>query len=307
MLPVYLGPDTCGIARAIRTPLGPLRSAKCAGAHPPAIHLLAVLCACVLLAGCGTLPGEGEGGKGKADADAQIAALKQESEDDPADARAHYELGNALYDLRRHLEAIAAYSRAIEADPKFADAYTNRGLAHRQLNNLALAVENYETSLSLQPEDSATLRNMIIALRAGAMPEAALEYLVRLVEAHPEGMDARSDLADSLFALSRCGEAIKHYRVLVELDAADLNQRFNLGFCYYVAEDWDKALATWAEILERDQKYGPAHRGMAMAYSQKGEYDSAWKSVGECERLGISLPGEFLSELRRASGRLGPN
>ncbi len=264
-------------------------------------------CVCVLITACGTLPGEGEEGKGEVEADPQIAGLKQKSEDDPADARAHYELGNALYDARRHLEAIAAYSRAIDADPKFADAYTNRGLAHRQLNNLALAVENYETSLSLQPDDSATLRNMIIALRAGAMPEPALEYLARLVEAHPEGTQARSDLADSLFALSRYEEAKEHYRVLVELQVAGLNQRFNLGSCYYFAQNWDKALSTWFEIVQSDPRHGPAHRGMAMAYWQKGEYDSAWKSVGECESLGISLPGEFLSELRRASGRLGPN
>ena len=304
MLSVYVDPDARGIARIFRIPLGSLRSVKRTGAHLPAFRFLAVLCVCVLIGACSTLPGEEEG---KVDADPQIAALKEKSEQDPADARAHYELGNALYDARRHLEAIDAYARAIEADPRFADAYTNLGLTHRQLNNLALAVENYETSLALQPDDTATLRNMTIALRAGGLPERALRYLVRLLEVLPEDTTARSDLADSLFALNRYEEASQHYRVLLELDKADLNQRFNLGSCYYFTEDWDKAVATWAEVVQRDLNHGPAHRGMAMAYLKKGEYDFAWKSVGECERVGIPLSAEFISELRRVSDRLGPN
>lgn len=282
------------------------RLAKRSGAHLLTFRFFAMLCVCVLIAACATLPKE-EAGKGEVETDPQIAALKEKSERDPTNARAHYELGNALYDARRHLEAIDAYARAIEADPRFADAYTNLGLTHRQLNNPALAIENYETSLALQPDDTATLRNMIIALRAGGMPERALSYVVRLVEVHPKDTTARSDLAASLFALSRYEEASQHYRVLLELDTADLNQRFNLGSCYYFTEDWDKAVATWAEVVRRDLNHGPAHRGMAMAYLKKGEYDSAWKSVGECERVGIPLSAEFITELRRVSGRLGPN
>ena len=307
MLPIYFDPHTHGIARMCRRPLRPLRSAKRAGAHLLTFRLLAVVCACVLIEACGTLPGEGEKGKGEVDTDPQIAALKQNSERNAADARAHYELGNALYDARSYLEAIAAYSRAIEADPNFADAYTNLGLTYRQLDNISLALENYETSLALEPDDSATLRNMVIALRAGGMPERALSYLLRLVEAHAEDGAARSDLAESLFAVGRYVEASEHYRVLLELDPADLNRGFKLGSCYYFAEDWDKALATWAEIVQRDLNHGPAHRGMAMAYLKKGQYDSAWTSVGECERVGIALSAEFVSELRRVSGRLGPN
>lgn len=245
-------------------------------------------------------------GEGGIDADSQIDTLQEKSDRYPSDARAQYELGNALYDAARYLEAIAAYARAIEADPKFADAYTNLGLTHRQLNHPALAVEHYELSLALQPDDPATLRNMIIALRAGAMPERALGYLLRLVRVHPEDAVVRSDLAASLFAFGRYQEASEHYRFLVKLEAADLNQRFNLGFCYYIADDWDKALETWTQIVERDMNHGPAHRGMAMAYMKKGEYDSAWKSVGECEHLGFPLSVEFLAELRNVSGRLAP-
>ena len=307
MFHVYFVHNARGIARAFYTRLRPPRLAKRAGEYLPAFQARGAVCVCLLLASCATLPGEREDGKGEIDGDPQIVTLKQKSDQYPADARAHYELGNALYDAARYLEAIAAYAQAIESDPKFADAYTNLGLSHRQLNNRALAVENYEISLALQPDDSATLRNMIIVLRARGMPERALGYLLRLVRLHPQDSATRSDLAASLFALGRYQEASEHYRFLLELEAADLNQRFNLGFCYYIADDWDRALDAWTPIVEQNINHGPTHRGMAMAYMKKGDYDSAWKSVGECERIGFPLSVEFLSDLRNVSRRLGPH
>jgi len=89
--------------------------------------------------------------------------------------------------------------------------------------------------------------------------------------------------------------------------SADLSYRFYLGSCYFSLESWERAIETWAEVIAADVNYGRAHRGMAVASWHLKDYDAAWASVGECQRLGVALPPEFVAQLRADSGRLGPN
>lgn len=268
--------------------------------------LPAFLAASFLFVGCGTLQGEPGDLEGLTLEEAEILRLQERAGSDPDDPRAHYELGNALYDLRRYPEALESYALAVEAAPGFADAYTNLGLTHRQLDDLDAAIKNYQHSLALAPGDATTLRNMVIAQRAAGDLEAALRYLRRLVDRRPQDVSLRLDLAATLFALERYRESAKQYLRLIELDAADVNARVDLGSCYYFLEEWENALATWAKVIGQDQNHGPAHRGMAMAHWRQGDYDAAWRSVGECERIGVALSTEFMVQLRTDSGRLGP-
>ncbi len=270
------------------------------------LGLPALLAASFLFVGCGTLKGEPGDLEDLTPEEAEILRLQERADTEADDPRAHYELGNALYDARRYPEALEAYTHAVEADPGFADAYTNLGLTHRQLYDLEAAIENYERSLALAPGDATTLQNMVIALRAGGDLEAALRYLRRLVDLRPQDVIVRSDLAATLFSLEWYGEAAEQYLRLITLDAADMNARFNLGSCYYFLEEWEDALATWAEVVGQDRNHGPAHRGIAMAHWRLGDYDAAWRSVGECERIGVPLSSEFIAQLRTDSDRLGP-
>ena len=264
------------------------------------------LAASFLFLGCGTLQGEPGDLEDLTPEEAEILRLQERAGSDPDDPRAYYELGNAFFDLRRYPEALESYALAVEADPEFADAYTNLGLTHRQLDDLDAAIKNYQRSLALAPGDATTLRNMVIAQRAAGDLEASLRYLRRLVDGRPQDVSLRSDLAATLFALKRYREAAEQYLTLIELDAADVKAKFNLGSGYYFLEEWESALATWAKVVGQDQNHGPAHRGMAMAHWRQGDYDAAWRSVGECERIGVALSTEFMGQLRSDSGRLGP-
>ena len=97
------------------------------------------------------------------------------------------------------------------------------------------------------------------------------------------------------------------YSVLLEGAAPDAGYRFKLGSCYYYLEDWEGAVSAWDEVIRTDPSHGPAHRGMAAAYWRLSDYDAAWRSVGECQRLGVAVPPDLISRLQEDSGRLGPN
>jgi tetratricopeptide (TPR) repeat protein len=53
----------------------------------------------------------------------------------PADARAHYYLGNWLYDRRRHEEAIMHWERSVVLDPAYSVPWRNLGIAYFNVRN----------------------------------------------------------------------------------------------------------------------------------------------------------------------------
>jgi tetratricopeptide (TPR) repeat protein len=60
------------------------------------------------------------------------------------------EEGNALYNLKRYEEALAAYEQAIRLDPNDADAYNGKGIALRNLNRHEEAKQALEKAHQLE-------------------------------------------------------------------------------------------------------------------------------------------------------------
>jgi tetratricopeptide (TPR) repeat protein len=68
---------------------------------------------------------------------------------EPADARAHNNLGVALTRLRRQREAVQSYRRAIALNPTYADAYSNLGAALWSLGSQTEALQAWEVAVKL--------------------------------------------------------------------------------------------------------------------------------------------------------------
>ncbi len=68
---------------------------------------------------------------------------------EPADARAHNNLGVALTRLRRQQEAAASYRRAIALNPSYADAHSNLAAALWSLGSQAEALKSWEEAVRL--------------------------------------------------------------------------------------------------------------------------------------------------------------
>jgi len=69
-----------------------------------------------------------------------------------------YELrGGTKRFLRRYLESISDFSKAIELDPKNSYLYFFRGMSYESLNQNEEALKNFKKSLTLDPEFSLAL------------------------------------------------------------------------------------------------------------------------------------------------------
>ncbi len=126
--------------------------------------------------------------------------------------RGHYNLANALADLRRTDEAIAEYRRAIELDPGF-----------------AMARFNLSTLLSARGQD-----------------DAAIEQLRRALAAKPDYLDAHVNLGVALQKKGKLDESIAQLRAAVACDARSAVAHDALG----LALEQKRDLAGAAEQLE---------------------------------------------------------
>lgn len=70
---------------------------------------------------------------------------------EPQNARAYFNRGNLLQELKRRHNALANYDRAIEINPHYTDAYYNRGVVLKELMQLSEAKDSFLKVLQLSP------------------------------------------------------------------------------------------------------------------------------------------------------------
>ena len=110
----------------------------------------------------------------------------------PTDARAHYYLGNLLYDKAREDEAMDQWARAVELEPGLAPAWRALGIAEYNVRGDAgKARACYERALEARPADGRILCELDqLTRRMGAPPSERLQIL----DAHPDLVTQRDDL-----------------------------------------------------------------------------------------------------------------
>jgi serine/threonine-protein kinase len=211
------------------------------------------------------------------------------------------------------LSAIDYFQKAIDRDKTFAAAYA--GLS--------------ETYLHMSNEDLRSPAEMIPKAKAAAAK--ALELDENLAEAHaslatirffylePEGVEADFQKAIALnpnyaqalhwyalylVAQGRKEDAITEIKLARDIDPRSSIINANVGWCYYLAGDFDRAVEAEKAALQLDPGFGIAYGYLGQAYLEKGHYQEALESL----RRYVSLePGALprKAELANAYGRAG--
>lgn len=90
---------------------------------------------------------------------------------------AHFNLGNALFQMDCYDEAMASYDHALHLRPTYGDAYLNKGVTLRQLNHLDEAETQDRRALELMPGNPEAHFNLSqVLLLQGKFPEGWAEY-----------------------------------------------------------------------------------------------------------------------------------
>jgi tetratricopeptide (TPR) repeat protein len=117
----------------------------------------------------------------------------------PADARAHYYLGNLLYDKQRYDLAIEHWELSCELDPSFSIPFRNLGIAYYNIHhNANRAHDVYEKAFAANPDDARLLYELDqLQKRMNVRTADRLDRLLR----YPELVARRDDLTIELVTL----------------------------------------------------------------------------------------------------------
>jgi tetratricopeptide (TPR) repeat protein len=129
----------------------------------------------------------------------EMLLLEQAITIDPLDSRAHYYLGNFLYDRRRHREAIDHWERSTQLDKAFPTVWRNLGIGYFNiLQNGGKAYSAFEQAFQTGPSDARVLyeRDQLWK-RTGT----ALELRLAELERHLHLVALRDDLSVELASL----------------------------------------------------------------------------------------------------------
>jgi protein O-GlcNAc transferase len=199
-------------------------------------------------------------------------------------AAAHNAHGKALLGLKRPIEALSAFERAIALDPAFAEAIFHRGEALAALSRKQEALACFTQIAPQMPTaDGASAfhnqGNLLFDL--GRFEEALAAYDAAIARA-PDLPVTHNNRANTLRVLNRLDEALVGYERAIALDPNYADAYNNHGLAQHYARRLDAALASFDRAIA-------LRSDIAAAYYNRGVV------LGDLKR-----PAEALASLDRA-------
>ena len=187
-------------------------------------------------------------------------------------------LGVALLEQFRFMDAAVAFGRAIEKDPTLFPARVNLAIAQLYVPDIPAAKAAAEEALKAAPD--APQPNYILALiaRSEGRAEEALPYVRKVLEKDPKDLGANVTLGQVYLQTRQFEEAAQAFRTALAAEPYNVSAAYNLGVALTRAgkrEEGQEAMARFQKL--RDSAYKSA---LGSNYLEQGKYAEAVASTG---------------------------
>jgi tetratricopeptide (TPR) repeat protein len=209
-------------------------------------------------------------------------------------------------------KGIEHFQQAIEVDPDYAQAYA--GLADSYIllgyygayapddvmpKAKAAAVKALELDDSLAEAHNSLAYILYVYEWKWSASEKEFKKAIKL---NPKYATAHHWYAFKLAAIGRHADAIAEMKLARELDPLALIINTEVGWAYYFARQYDKAIEQYQKALEMDPSFGVAHMFLGTSYIQQGRYD---EGISELLRARELSGGGMTGLLGHAYARAG--
>jgi tetratricopeptide (TPR) repeat protein len=195
--------------------------------------------------------------------------------------------------------AVGYYHDAISLDPTYAAAYA--GLADGLLNTSTYQIRppaevipeaKEAAQKALQLDDRlAEAHASLAAIRFYHLEWDGVESeFQRAIALNPGYATAMHWYALTLAATGRREESITEIKLAREIDPRSLIINANVGWCYYLAGDADRAIEEARNTLRMDPGFVVAHGYLGQAFIEKKMYDQA---IEEFRKMVSLAPGDM--------------
>jgi len=199
----------------------------------------------------------------------------------PGYANAHNNLATAFYKLGRIDDSIRYYSEALRYRPNFYKVHNNFGSVLFELGKDKDAMFHFLEALRINPDYGGAHYNLGLLLFRQGRIEQAVSHYARAVSLNPYYAEAHNNLGLAYDKLGRTGYAVKHYNEALRLEPNMAEAHMNLGVMLFYAGDYNKALFHLKRAAEINPEDDNAREKIKTVLEEKEKFQKEEKSILE--------------------------
>lgn len=189
----------------------------------------------------------------------------------PGSARAHNNLGLALFRAGRDAEAIAQYRASLAIEPGDQGTRSNLGNALARAGRTAEAIEQYEAAVRIQPDFAPALYNLGRAQYGQGQFERAVASFEAVIRIQPDYAEAYDGLGKALAGIPGRGEeALERMRQALRLKPVFPEAHYDLGVALAAAGRPAEAVPEYEQALEQRPDYPEASNNLGVILCASG-------------------------------------
>ncbi|MEW6533908.1 MAG: tetratricopeptide repeat protein [Thermodesulfobacteriota bacterium] len=180
-------------------------------------------------------------------------------------------LGVALYEQGRQVEAIALFRRAIEIQPLYPYAYVHLAVSHEALGNSKEAESSLKKALEIQPNSVDSQFALAELYTSQQRYAAAWHHMQKAAAIAPSDPRYLNGLGKILLKEGKASEATSYFRKAIETASGYDEAHYNLGEAYVSMRKPQEAHHHFTKALELNRRNWEAHNSLGLLLAQSGD------------------------------------
>lgn len=136
----------------------------------------------------------------------------------------------------------------------------------------------------------------------GNFPQAISEF-TKAIEMNPNYTRAYYNRGLAYIKQNNYTQAISDYTKVIDFDPNHAEAYNGRGVAYILIGAFTQGISDCTKAIEINPNLARAYNNRGLGYYYREEYDKAWQDVHKAKGLGYAVDPEFLSDLKKESGR----
>lgn len=177
----------------------------------------------------------------------------------PCWGRPFFNLGRVYLKKGKLNNALKCFKKAVSLSPNWDDIYFYYGVCYYKLENYEKAKECYEKSLSINNSSAEAHQNLGMCYLKLKIYEKAVEEFDLAYHFDSDCKDAIRNKGLAFMAMKQYVEALNNFLTFNEFELADLDNMFDIAFCYFRIKDLEKSYCWLNKLIMLEPNYENAN------------------------------------------------